>query len=389
MSRIPYHILSNIVEKLDVKSLVRFKTMNKECQNYINNSNFIKQHLNNSLQHPTEFNTLLIFTSAHSLYLVDDLRSLSPCPIKLSLPPAFQHVSPPTLVGSCNGLVCISSGVFQNNYFLFNPTNPTAVKILPVADNDISRYGYSSRCISVGSAFGYDEKNDDYKIVYIWYRRDSSDDLGVQGMIYSLKLGSWKLLDPPAYVGGPWTYIVFAFLNNCLHFYTNGNDVKVIISFNLHDEEWSQMNFPDLDETYEVNDVFVLEGCLSTLIVIRQQHCFYQQLWVMKEYGVTESWTRLLIFPLSCTSLVSLNVLFYSKRLKRYLLSSCVTEENDYDLYWYNEVDGYIEEVKIQGDLKIHGIQMVIPSLVPIGCRRLKARSRSEETVGKTKGSPE
>ncbi|KMT15686.1 hypothetical protein BVRB_3g056720 [Beta vulgaris subsp. vulgaris] len=382
MSSIPDHLLSDIVEKLDVKSLVRFKSMNKEWQNYINNSNFIKQHLKNSLQYPTEFNTQLIFTSGSSLYLIDDVRSLSPRPVELALAPAFQHVSPPRLVGSSNGILCISSGFYQNNYCLLNPTNPTAVKILPFADNEISQHRYSEMCyISVASAFGYDEKNDDYKIVYVWYWKEDYDQVGLEGMIYSLRLGSWKRLDPPD-VGAQWTNIGFGVLNNCLNFYANNHDVKMIISFNLHDEEWSQMDFPNLDEKYKVNNVFVLEGCISTLITVPERNCSDQQLWVMKEYGVTSSWTKLLIFPVE--SFEDLNVLFYSNRVNRYLLSLWVSDKNSCRLFWYDEVDGYIEDVKIQGDLKIHDIQMVIPSLVPIGCRRLKAPSRWEKIVGKT-----
>lgn len=57
MSRIADHTIFNIVEKLDVMSLLRFKSMNK--------NNKITQYLN-SLQCPTGFNTLLIFNSVGS-----------------------------------------------------------------------------------------------------------------------------------------------------------------------------------------------------------------------------------------------------------------------------------------------------------------------------------
>lgn len=349
----PNDIVHNIMEKLPLKSIVRSKLFNKEWQNCIRNSDFVQHHLKHSLKN-SENNALLFLRSGTSLYFVDDLSISPPRPINLPIPSTSQYIS---IVGSCNGVICIEVGSFSKSYILINPTNPTVFETIDFSLShifcNVKLKHNPNFFVPIVSGFGYDDKNDDYKIVYIWSWKNDKNSVKIRGMIYCLKLGKWKTLHPPN-VGTSWNYC--GIVNNCLHFVTESNNV--IISFDLHEEKWGEVNFPDIKAKYEVKEVSIFEGCLSVLI----KTWIYHELWVMKQYGITKSWTRLLILPIPETC----RVLFYSTRVQKYLLSV-----NCRRLVWYNEVDESIEEVKIDGKLDIDDFRMVIGSLVPIQFKML------------------
>ncbi|XP_021839071.2 F-box protein CPR1-like [Spinacia oleracea] len=366
MANIPNDILCGILLQQPLKSLVRHKFVCNNWQNYITGSDFVKLHQKISVENP-ESNALLIFISEGSLYIAGDLtNSYSSIlrPTKLALPPAFEGDNTTRLVGSCNGLVCLGSGNSLNSYVLFNPTNPRAFKIVPFAQNVLStnntaRY-YSCNVVA---GFGYDEKSDDddYKIVYIWcllYQHHIIMIDRVEGMIYSTKSGSWKPLHPPN-VGNQWTY--FGTLNNSLHFFTEKKDV--IFCFDLHDQVWSEIPFPHIQDHYTVKDTCIIEGCLSISLV---RDCGdEQELWVMKEYGVKESWIELFNLPVfegTC------RILFYSTiRAQEFLLYT-----DRFGLVWYNieteEINYGVN--RIEGNFDISDMKMIIGSLVSIGSKR-------------------
>ncbi|KAL8555139.1 hypothetical protein ACS0TY_003076 [Phlomoides rotata] len=89
------------------------------------------------------------------------------------------------LVGSCNGLVCLSFN--QNDIILWNPTTRKS-KQLPYTPPILK--AIHTQVIMV---FGYDELHDDYKVVEFSNRTmDGASNFQIN--VYSRRSNSWKVL---------------------------------------------------------------------------------------------------------------------------------------------------------------------------------------------------
>jgi len=76
-----------------------------------------------------------------------------------------------------------------------------------------------------------------------------------------------------------------------------GPNRDVILSFDLAKETYNEVLLPEPDG---VNHMLgVLSNCLCVCFVSNETHWDF---WLMKQYGVAESWTRLMMIPLNKTS---------------------------------------------------------------------------------------
>ncbi|KAK4732769.1 hypothetical protein R3W88_025757 [Solanum pinnatisectum] len=141
-------------------------------------------------------------------------------------------------VGSVNGLICVA--IEEKDVFLWNPSIRN-LKKLPSSGTD-SFYTYG---------FGYDELHDDYTVVVIM-RIVGDDNSGYNvGKIYSLNSISWKCLDD---------------IQSAIQIYKSGG----LVNGKLH---WAITNKVSIN----YNDWVIL----------------VVDVWVMKEYGVKKSWTKM------------------------------------------------------------------------------------------------
>ncbi|KAL3533860.1 hypothetical protein ACH5RR_007381 [Cinchona calisaya] len=307
---IPQEIIFEILPWLPVKSLLRFKCVCKSWLSLISSSEFIKTHLKNSSKHnnyafhifvlqsseidykiPFPGDYILSTYSLHSL-LYKDISSIEFVDSIVLDPILNDH--PIQSVGSCNGLICIWSapGVLT----LWNPLTKNS-RILPCDDEGEPLYENDTniperlrgRSYVAANVFGYDDLNDDYKVV-----RGYVDALAV----YSLRDQTWKLIDDIPYYETDYFTDFEALVNGNMHWRRLDGDglshFPIIISLNLETEKCGKISLPD-DLAGEVNWYLkVVEGCIGIV-----HHCDDGRLdiWVMKEYGVLESWTRVASIP--------------------------------------------------------------------------------------------
>ncbi|XP_026421251.1 F-box/kelch-repeat protein At3g06240-like [Papaver somniferum] len=99
--------------------------------------------------------------------------------------------------------------------------------------------------------------------------------------VYTLRSNSWKTLQTKHYSG--WVLV-----NGALHWLAK--TPKVIVSFNISDERFKEIQLPgevvEKMHLYPLITLKVLEGCLCVIRVERDEA------WVMREYGVWESWMK-------------------------------------------------------------------------------------------------
>ena len=205
--------------------------------------------------------------------------------------PSYNFPSTPTrleIVGSCNGLLCLS---YIHNHLAFCNPCTRSFKFLPYI-------GQLSRPLLIG--LGYDGCGEDYKILSLPMVRAGAVSMAC---VYSLKTNSWRSSKPPSQ-----NYHEFMlranygkFTNNKLHWCVFGGDYHSgplfrIANFDLSSEEWGEFQVPEVTESqektlFQAQDLGVLDGCLCLL---EDAHSNVVRVWIMKEYGVKESWSKLI-----------------------------------------------------------------------------------------------
>ncbi|XP_059630157.1 F-box/kelch-repeat protein At3g06240-like [Cornus florida] len=279
---LPQQVFVEILSKLSVKSLLKFKCVSKSWRSLISDSHFIKTHLNQN-----QTRRILIAKSNYqcSLYTAS-FGSASNDIVVEKIDFVVQNNPHPQcqIIGSCNGLICLEVD-FQFIYVF----NPSTRESKPIPDCNF--------LCNVG--FGYDRCSDDYKLVKI-----TSNSISV----YSLRMGCWrKVLDFPKY-----TVNVLDFgiqLNGDIHWFClkdYRDEPLEIAAFSLVDEKLWRIPLPTSFTGYDdvSPQLGVFEGCLCIL------PCRDDKFWVMKEYGVKQSWTKFDIknpFPDSLQVLALLN----------------------------------------------------------------------------------
>ncbi|XP_059664639.1 F-box protein CPR1-like [Cornus florida] len=199
------------------------------------------------------------------------------------------------VIGSCDDLLCLFN-LHQNHkkVALWNPSTRKHHKLPanPIAFPDIGR-----NRLTIAYGFGYDRVSDDYKVVrMIESLREDLDSFDCEVLVYNLKLNSWRRIQDFPYYHRYSGYGMLA--NGALHwvvFPTPGLDrPELIAAFDLGVEEHRLVPQPDYPgKNFDLN-VEILGGWLCVIC----DYCRFGadtcvDIWVMKEFGGKESWTRL------------------------------------------------------------------------------------------------
>lgn len=284
MWSIPKDILvAEILCRLPIKSLLRFKCVSKEWYSLISDPKFAlylqkrQGEINNN--NTTHQRVLLLTISPDRLQSFD---CLSRCITDLNFNFPFQS-RPNVIIGSCNGLVCMAL-LGSKDFFIYNPST-RVYKKLPDPD------------ISLGSpylyGFGYDSSTDDYKVLAIACHR-------VLLKVFSMKAFSWR--DVQYNIGvklfyGTESPAKGCLFNGALHWLVSGFRFglqdPVIIAFDLAEEKFRRVGEACHPSSVSLG---VVGGCLSLNICCLNcgDRTTDFELWVMKQYGVHSSWERLI-----------------------------------------------------------------------------------------------
>ncbi|KAK1377756.1 hypothetical protein POM88_024500 [Heracleum sosnowskyi] len=210
-------LLSKILVRLPVKSLLCCKAVSKPWCSLISSPRFIKSHLGYAITRPGADETLIVqdfdgFFERNNIISLLNLRAAQP-QSTLGLPFSKQGESRVKLVGCCRGLVCVSVANYDPNdlnlksfderrpvTYLWNPATKQS-KCVPLHNVHYDRMN------EVVQGFGYDVVNDDFKIVRVVtypYRVELKEDFDeveevedenrVDVEVYSVKFDAWRKL---------------------------------------------------------------------------------------------------------------------------------------------------------------------------------------------------
>ncbi|KAE8736000.1 F-box and associated interaction domains-containing protein [Hibiscus syriacus] len=185
-------------------------------------------------------------------------------------------------MSACNDLLCLVGPENGDPFYICNPILGEFITIQPP-----DKHSRSSRCWGLG----YSTVTNQYKLLQSYYTTVESTEKPAE--IYTDGTGTWRSIGnaPHRYIDLPFD----AFLNGALHwrrFHPSGGEF--IHSFDFDTEHFGKVLPPDhfleLDEfAAEFTTSGVLGGCL---FIIHFPDFKQFDIWVMKEYGVKESWTK-------------------------------------------------------------------------------------------------
>ncbi|XP_059436742.1 F-box protein CPR1-like [Corylus avellana] len=339
MKSLPQELITEILSLLPIKPLVRFQCVSKPWFSQINNSDFIKLHL--KLNHSRE-RTLIVKETEfpHDYYKVNfsnEGRFGEAVKIKKPLPSEECTL----VVGCCNGLVCIRDLNCDGEIVIWNPLIGKYKKLPSkrLIDTFYDRFSYDFL------AFEYDPVNDDYKVfkfVTRVTRRAWDEEEGVYSRkervysreLYSLREHSWRMVKEKwplkeSYIYSDWP----AFLNGTFHWWVGRtNFKKVIVTFNLSTEKFQVPNFDFFFFMKPCVNILVLRGWLC--LIVGEE---VKEVWVMKEYGVANSWTLLYTVQLDSAFYICRPLLFSHDGGEEVLTREKEIIERDlHQLFWYD-----------------------------------------------------
>ncbi|XP_074313650.1 F-box protein CPR1-like [Silene latifolia] len=290
MALLPIDIVFyNILTKVPAKSLLRFKSVCKDWYNLINSSNFRNIQHTHTLESHDSSDFLVV--SSRCGVLVNQFLFY----IMYLDAPNYTHGKSRTfdscwdIVGSSNGLICLKN--LGSGFLLWNPVTKEYSRLIKspssLASVHISFEYYG---------FGYDVVSHDYKIVNIEFR-DAEFRRDCIFHVYSRGSNSWKESQkyPDSILGYKEYFGRNVVVNNKLHWITfKRTAIKIILIFDLHTEELREISYPTSLRHAKEHDLMVSRGRLCILATTHwpSKHPNVS-IWVMKEYGVVESWTKL------------------------------------------------------------------------------------------------
>ncbi|XP_076955464.1 F-box protein CPR1-like [Bidens hawaiensis] len=267
-AEVAFDVVEQILLRSDAQVLIRCKSVCKSLHSLISTPRFVKDHLNqshNADRHNTQLGHRRI---GFHITLNENYRS---------------HRKKVFFVGSCNGLVCIST----KGSGKFVVTNPLTREINRLPTPPYGLYGGERVHCVVCWGFGYDSCIDDYKVVLGFM--DPCNDENARFHVLTLKSNTWKIIGDKrlckhAYAG--LSGLEGVLCGGALHWFVSNEWRKnrVIISFDLSTEKFREIPRPTHEE-YECVDDPRVEGQGHRLGVVEECLCVYKDWSAVGKYN--------------------------------------------------------------------------------------------------------
>ncbi|XP_073126850.1 F-box/kelch-repeat protein At3g06240-like [Henckelia pumila] len=303
--RLPTDVLIEVLIRLPVKSILKSRCVSKSWCELIRSPVFIQKHSKFERKqrvllvkryfpqqngqgesfsfHDPNFPEVLVSPNL-SIPILDDLNISS------------RKRSNISIHGPCNGLVCIA---FGKTVFFCNPAL-REFKLLP-----LPRYPFGFIAVPLQYGFGFDPMTGAYKVIKISYMThelpkfaEFLDGLGKSNIrfdLYNSASNSWTQIvaKVPNIIYLPGYEL---FYNGTIHWFAvmATNNYPCILCFGVSTDAFSLLHFHDdfdSPERYlrlmEYDDRLAVVGYSGYM-----PEPYKIEIWVMKEYGEKESWTK-------------------------------------------------------------------------------------------------
>ncbi|XP_050383994.1 F-box/kelch-repeat protein At3g06240-like [Argentina anserina] len=294
VSYIPEEVLINILARLPVKSLLRFRCVSKIWCGLIGSPSFVRTHLNRNvtkLSHTYLIALQRLREKPALCYSLFSTETFEEC-LKLRHPLWTEEQF--RIYGWSNGLLCISDQVLRPS----SPIciwNPCIRKFRTLPQSRFKAH-YSSYDISL--SFGFNPKVNDYRVVRMgWFVRSI-----FKLQVYSVNTGSWKMIEviPPWLMFNPDWCQGCAFVNGVAYWLFTKSMKFRFVSFDTDSEEFEELIVPDTISTIGLTRVRVYNDsvCLFYSYVEspdRQNLQEQTDIWILQGQSFTKLHTAVLL----------------------------------------------------------------------------------------------
>uniref|UniRef100_A0A2N9IZI3 F-box domain-containing protein n=1 Tax=Fagus sylvatica TaxID=28930 RepID=A0A2N9IZI3_FAGSY len=374
--RLPDDAVFDLLNRLPVKSIVRFRCVSKSWNSVVTDPIFIATNfkLNLSLSNSLSANNngyLLYVTHADPNDILSALELVTVvCNNDHTVAEVSRFNMPFTegrMFGFCNGILYLDS---------YSPLFPMSHSYL--WNTSIGKYVmFDCHCSSdphlrVAIGFAYHSQRHDFKFVRILCFKGvlGAKPAPAMAEVFTLSTGSYKQLvvsvdsltriEPNGSISDIDDEDPFLFFNGALHSlaYTTEGD-KFILSFDFNDERFREIILPsdyldDLD-VLDLEHLAVFKGLLALIAFgkneLDEAICL---IWEMKEYGDVKSWTKKFVFEME-----NVNRFFGCTRNGDLLI-----ETNEGDLFSFDPENQEGYDLGIEDPLRVAYTTNIMESLV-------------------------
>ncbi|KAJ0568710.1 putative F-box domain-containing protein [Helianthus annuus] len=314
---VPFEIQVEIIKRLPIKSLIRFRLVSKAWKSLISSSAFIADY---SAPHPQLQHLLVRYDHGHTskpIYssAVDD-HTLLNRRVSVTPPPLVNWLRDSIIIGSSHGLLClhccygddavvvpnIPYGLGTRMAVIWNISIRKAIAVV------LPNFAYGNESYGTRLSFGVCPETSDPKVVKItqintWSDTESVTLIPWQVEVFTVSSGVWR---SPYTTNLPRKSIEFSFSQVvvdgfCYWLATDRSTIdpgfkayNLIISFHMTSEEFKEVNLPD-SLIYEGSvDYLNISNLRDSLVVLdrdtEENVCY---VWSMKDDGVSKSFTKL------------------------------------------------------------------------------------------------
>ncbi|XP_074281644.1 F-box/kelch-repeat protein At3g23880-like [Silene latifolia] len=252
-------IIQEILTRLPIKSILRFKSVSKQWYSTLSSSDFANAHLMKSpFSHPSApVNTLLIENDKnYNIFSYDDDDQISGnfednlVKLDVDFGVGKDHL---ILTGCCNGLVCLTSA--SNEYLII--WNPATRKLHKYPSHGYFKCPDEANHVSITCGFGYASSVDDYKFVGILSVVQGSTRSNIVH-VFSMRENRWRNIEfghDPLFILN-----LGVFVSDKLYWKAYSKQAGyLLVSFDLAVERFDIINM-DWDKS---DFLGVMRGCLS------------------------------------------------------------------------------------------------------------------------------
>jgi F-box interacting protein len=273
---------------------------------------------------------------------------------------------PISKICSCDGILCVTlDGRGGSAVVLCNPSL-RKYSTLPLLENHRKRKLHYSLF-----SFGYDHFNDVYKVIAISGSKDKDNEADV----YTLGTNYWRSIQDFPYTS-PYYHGVFVggTVNWLAYEVSNSSHCRVIVSLDLEKESYQKIAPPDLVKNHWELGMFRDCLCIFARNDLGQNprpYNMFLDVWIMKEYGIKESWTKLFNF----------SYVEYQYQYQYTYLETVYISNEDHVLFIfhdlenlkskllvYNSNNGNVKIPKIQHNNKFTNPRVYVESLISLPC---------------------
>ncbi|XP_010420351.1 PREDICTED: F-box/LRR-repeat/kelch-repeat protein At1g09650-like [Camelina sativa] len=294
---LPHHVVERILERVAVKSLLRFKAVSKQWRSTIESQFFQGRHLTHR-QRSGDPDVLMVSPTTHpdTGHTLTTLVLGSSSSVKIPVPWEETDNTPYRVFhSSCDGLLCLSN---RYKFFVVNPATRWYRALPPCSFQQLYhqslfdfQYGYFT------PGFGKDVFSSTYKPVWLF----NSLELGLKNattcQVFDFTTNAWRYVTPAA------PYRVLApvkpvFVDGSLHWLTDCLETKVV-SFDLHTEAFQVISKAPFAINSSPNPLGMVMCNLDNRLCVSEMKRPHQVIWSFNSNNKT--WDKMYSIDLDFT----------------------------------------------------------------------------------------